>query len=429
MKSQGAIFPILLSGGTGSRLWPISREAMPKQFQALAGNESLIRQSAQRMSGPRFAPITVIANIEHRFLVAEQLQAAGVAKPRIVLEPVGRNTAPAAAIAALLALQDDPEAIILLAPADHVITDSIAFLAAVDRAARAARAGFLTLFGIKPEGPATSYGYIRCGEALAEHTGAFRVAAFVEKPDANDAHALLKAGNAFWNSGIFLLPAAGFVEEVARLEPALLSACRAALSDAVEDLDFLRLGSSFQSAPSISIDNAIMERTRSAAVLPASFGWTDVGSWSALWQISERDPAGNAAIGDVILHDATDCYVRSEGPLIAAIGVKDLIVIAAEGAVLVVPKDRDQEVKTIVERLKRCGHAAAPTRAGGPATGLLALAAPPPAALRLRPTHGPIFVQRHASTGCPLRNYQPNWHEVFPGAGGGGPYGKASHLD
>jgi mannose-1-phosphate guanylyltransferase/mannose-1-phosphate guanylyltransferase/mannose-6-phosphate isomerase len=337
----------------------MSREAMPKQFQALAGDASLIQQAARRMSGGHFAALTVIANVEHRFLVAEQLREAGVPNARIVLEPVGRNTAPAAAVAALTALNEDTEALILLAPADHIIADEDAFLAAVERAVGPARAGMLTLFGIKPDGPATGYGYILTGEPLSEYQGAFRVAEFIEKPKLEKARALLAAGRVVWNSGIFLLPAAGLVEELERFEPELMAACRAAIAGTVKDVDFLWLGGAFESAPSISIDHAVMERTSSAAVVPASFGWTDVGSWSALWEIGEKDAGGNVAIGDVIVDGTANCYIRSEGPLVAAVGVRDLIVVAAADAVLVLPKHRDQDVKGIVERLNRSGHAAA----------------------------------------------------------------------
>ena len=358
MTERGRIHPVLLSGGTGSRLWPVSRDAMPKQFQALTGDLSLIQQSALRLSGPRFAPLTVIANQEHRFIVAEQLRLAGIDTPRIVLEPTGRNTAPAATVAALLALQDDPDALVLLAPADHVITDAVGFAAAVERAVGPASSGLLTLFGMQPDEPATGYGYMRIGAPLAEHSGAFEVAAFIEKPDLEAAKALVAAGDTVWNSGIFLLPAARFIAEVERFEPDIVRACRTAVAQAVPELDFLRLGSAFGDAPSISVDYAVMERTQSAAVVPASFGWTDVGSWSALWKIGERDAAGNSASGDVLLEDATDCYVRSDGPLVAALGVKDLVVIASGDAVLVIPKSRDQDVKAIVERLKRAGHKA-----------------------------------------------------------------------
>jgi mannose-1-phosphate guanylyltransferase/mannose-6-phosphate isomerase len=358
MNTCGKIHPVLLSGGSGSRLWPMSRDAMPKQFQAIAGGASLIQQSAQRLSGERFGPLTVIANVEHRFLVAEQLRRADLGVPRIVLEPVGRNTAAAAAAVAVLAVSDDPEALILLAPSDHVITDLDGFSAALDRAVGPAAGGLMTLFGIQPDGPATGYGYIRTGDPLPGHDGAFCVAAFLEKPDLQTAQGLLRAGNTVWNSGIFLLPAARFIAELERFEPAVLAAVRGALAEAAADLDFLRLGPSFATAPSVSIDYAVMERTESAAVVPASFGWTDVGSWWSLWEIGDKDPSGNVTSGDVLLEDTAGSYVRSAGPLVTTIGVKDLIVVATEDAVLVVPRGRDQDVKTVVERLKRNGHPA-----------------------------------------------------------------------
>lgn len=274
---------------------------------------------------------------------------------------MARNTAPAAAIAGLMAMERDDDPLILLAPADHVILDRVSFLEAVQEAARAARTGDgrLVLFGIKPDSPATGYGYIRTGEMLADVPAAFAVDAFVEKPDTATARHLLADGRHSWNSGIFLMPARVLLAEMERLAPTVLAAARKAVAAAARDPDFIRLDEdAFASAPSISFDYAVMEKTRHAAVVPSSFGWTDVGSWKTLWEISQKDPTGCTILGDIIDVGAVDCYLRSEGPAIGVAGVRDLIVVATPDAVLIAHRDADQDVKKIVERLNAAGRTA-----------------------------------------------------------------------
>jgi mannose-1-phosphate guanylyltransferase/mannose-6-phosphate isomerase len=353
------IHPVILSGGSGSRLWPLSRESFPKQLLPLAGPNSMLQETALRVSDPaEFHPVIVVANAEHRFVIAEQLRNIGQAAPTLVLEPVARNTAPAVATAALIAAQDDPDALILVMPADHAIPDREGFLAAVRAGAPAARQGALVLFGVEPDSPATGYGYIRAGEVLLGE--ARRVAAFVEKPDLATAEGYLAQGGYSWNSGIFLLPVKVVLAELARHAPAVLEAARAALSGATRDMDFLRLDpAAFGASPSISIDYAVMERTAQAAVVPSSFTWSDVGAWSALWSLADRDAADNVLLGDTVACDTRRSYLRSEGPLIATVGVEDLIVVATPDAVLVADRRRDQDVKMLVERLRAGNHRAA----------------------------------------------------------------------
>ena len=352
-----AIYPVILSGGTGSRLWPLSRSLFPKQLLALAGDRSLIQDTVLRTQGTGFAAPLVICNTEHRFLIAEQLREAGIAPQAIVLEPAGRNTAPAAAIAALMVAALDPQALILLMPADHIIRNRESFLKAVERAGRAAMLDRLVTFGITPDAPETGYGYIRRGAAIPAADGSFAVARFVEKPDAPTAAGYIASGDYDWNSGMFLFKAGVFLDELERLEPDLLSQCRAALAKGRKDLDFFRLdGESFSKAKAISIDYAVMERTDKAAVVPVEMGWSDIGSWEALWAAAERDGLGNATKGDVLHHGSRNSYLRSEGPLVAAVGLEDMVVVATTDAVLVSHKSASQDVKRIVEQLERSGR-------------------------------------------------------------------------
>lgn len=352
------IHPVILSGGSGVRLWPMSREQYPKQFLPLYSERSMLQDTAQRIADPgRFAPPLVVCNQEHRFVIAEQMRQIGL-DARIVLEPVGRNTAAAAAVAALIVAEQDPEGQILLLPADHVIQDQKAFLEAVTVAAGAASAGRLATFGIVPTAPETGYGYIRRGEAVDGQEGAFRVAAFVEKPPRAEAERYLAEQCFFWNSGMFLLPVRRYLAEIERWEPAVLDACREALAQGHSDLDFFRLEeTAFAAAPSISIDCAVMERTDAAVVVPCSIGWTDVGAWSALWDIGAKNEAGNVCQGDAIAWDSRNCYARSEdGALVALLGMSDTVVVATEDAVLVAAKDRAQDIKPLVEHLKAQGR-------------------------------------------------------------------------
>jgi mannose-1-phosphate guanylyltransferase / mannose-6-phosphate isomerase len=349
----GQIHPVILSGGSGTRLWPMSRTLYPKQILRLVGDHSLLQQAVLRVDGlSGFAAPLVVANEEHRFIIAEQLREVGLARHALLLEPIGRNTAPAACVAALSLVESEPDALMLLMPSDHVIEDRAAFLAAVEHAATAARMGRLVTFGIQPERPETGFGYIERGAVLPGADGAFAVARFVEKPDTATAEAYAASGNFFWNSGIFLFPAAFYLSELERLRPDMLAACRQALEAARRDDDFVRLDkAAFAACPSDSIDYAVMEHTERAAVVPVSMGWNDLGSWDALWELADKDAAGNALVGNVIAEDATNCYLRSESGLIAALGVEDLIVVATDDAVMLAPRDRAQDVRRLVSRL------------------------------------------------------------------------------
>lgn len=352
------LIPVLLSGGVGSRLWPVSREAYPKQFLALASELSMLQDTLARTEGLASAPPIVICNDDHRFMVAEQLRQLEIAPAAIILEPEGRNTAPAVALAALQAVADDPDALMLVLPADHVIQDSEAFVAGVRQAERIAAQGRLTTFGIVPAAPETGYGYLRQGPALED--GVHELETFVEKPDEDTARQYVDSGEYLWNSGMFLLPAAAYLEELRAHAPEIFEACEAAMESASVDLDFLRPGrDAFLRSPSDSIDYAVMEHTRRGAVLPLECGWSDVGAWSTLWQVSERDESGNVLLGDVMIEDCSNSYLRSESRLVAATGIDNLIVVETADAVLVADRDQVQNVKSIVTRLKAAGRSEA----------------------------------------------------------------------
>ena len=347
------IHPVILSGGTGTRLWPMSRSLYPKQLLALAGDKSLLQQTALRVpAAAGFAAPTIIANEEHRFIIAEQLREIGVAPEALILEPVGRNTAPAACIAALRLAAREPDGLMLVMPSDHAIGDLAAFRRAAERAAAAARGGHLATFGINPERAETGFGYIARGKPIDGIDGAFAVAGFVEKPDPATAERYVASGDYFWNSGIFLFPVALYLAEIERLRPAMLAACKKALAGAKSDADFIRLDkAAFESCPADSIDYAVMEHTARAAVVPVAMGWSDLGSWDALWEMAARDPGGNALAGNVVAEATRNCYLRSEAGLVAAIGVEDLVVVATDDAVMVAPRGRTQEVRALVARL------------------------------------------------------------------------------
>jgi mannose-1-phosphate guanylyltransferase/mannose-6-phosphate isomerase len=352
-EKKHSIVPVILSGGSGSRLWPLSRKAMPKQLLALTGANTMIQETVARTRGKDFAAPIVIAGEEHRFIIAEQLRAAGVTDARIILEPAGRNTAPAAAVAALKILEDDPDGLILLMPSDHIVGDVEAFHAAVQVAAAAARTGALVTFGIKPAAPETGYGYIKSAAMLEGVPGAFAVERFVEKPDRATAQTYLASGEYYWNGGMFLFSAKTFIKDMEWLEPAMLGFCRDAITHAHRDMDFIRLGEvAFLACPAQSIDYAIMEHVPHAAVVPVEMGWSDVGSWQSLWDISSRNEEGNAILGDVITEKAANSYIRSEGPLVAVVGVENLVVVATKDAVLVSHRDASQDVKKIVAQLE-----------------------------------------------------------------------------
>lgn len=343
--------PVLLSGGVGSRLWPVSREAHPKQFLPLAGELSMLQETLQRTSGLEESAPLVVCNEEHRFMVAEQLRQVDLRASALILEPEGRNTAPAVALAALQALEGDAEALLLVLPADHVIQNVEAFVAAVGKAVPQAQQGRLMTFGVVPSSPETGYGYIKCGAALGADL--YDLERFVEKPDAATAEAYVESGSYLWNSGMFLLRAATYIDELEKLQPDILSACRAAMAGAQVDMDFVRPAPQhFSACPSNSIDYAVMEKTDLGGVVSLDCGWSDVGAWSALWDVAERDDNGNAAKGDVILDNCRDSYFRSESRLVAATGVENLVVVETADAILVADRNQVQDVKRIVNRLK-----------------------------------------------------------------------------
>jgi mannose-1-phosphate guanylyltransferase/mannose-1-phosphate guanylyltransferase/mannose-6-phosphate isomerase len=332
----------------------MSREAYPKQLLSLVSETSLLQDTARRVADADLfhAPL-FICNDEHRFIVAEQLRQIGIVPRSIVLEPVGRNTAPAVCAAALLLAADDPDALMLVLPSDHIVADVAAFEAACRVALEAAVGGALVTFGIAPDRPETGYGYIRRGPALKSSKGAFRVAEFVEKPDEATARLFLAGAKHAWNSGMFLFPCALFLSEMENHEPEIVAACRDAVAAMKSDLDFQRLGrEAFAAAPAKSIDYALMEKTDRAAVVPVDLGWSDVGTWSALWDIGRKDESGNVTKGDVVALDSRNSYLRSEGRLVATIGVENLIVISTDDVVLVLPRDRAQDVKLLVDKLR-----------------------------------------------------------------------------
>ncbi|HTN29042.1 MAG TPA: mannose-1-phosphate guanylyltransferase/mannose-6-phosphate isomerase [Burkholderiales bacterium] len=356
-----ALVPVILCGGSGSRLWPMSRRLLPKQFLPLVTEHTLLQDTVLRLRGLENcgAPVVVL-NHEHRFLAAEQLQAVDVPPRSMLLEPIGRNTAPAVAAAALHVAQEAPDAVLLVLPADHLITNVPAFHAAVRAAAAIANEGLLVAFGIAPTYPATGFGYIECGEPIAGHAGAFHIRRFVEKPDSERAQAFLAQGGYLWNGGMFAFRAGAFLAELERLQPEILAATRMALASAARDLDFLRLDlDAFSGCPSDSIDYAVMERTNRGAVVRADMGWSDVGSWSALWETSDQDAAGNVTRGDVWLHGAARCYVRADARHVSVLGAEDLVIVETDDALLVATRERAQEVKEVVARLdqqKRSEH-------------------------------------------------------------------------
>jgi len=346
------LIPVILSGGSGTRLWPLSRELHPKQFLPLVGEQTMLQDTVLRLHGLQAGSPIVVCNAHHRFLVAEQLREIGVPAADIVLEPVGRNTAPAVAIAALAALAGSAgeSAMLLVMPADHRLIDTAAFQAAVKVGVASANDGHLVTFGVVPTAPEVGYGYIRRGSGRGP---AFPIAEFVEKPDASRAVQYVTSGDYLWNSGMFLFSARRYLDELATFNPAMLTACEAAFREAHRDLDFVRLGvESFGACPSDSIDYAVMEKTRSAVVVPLDAGWSDVGSWSALHDSLPADTRGNVVRGDVVTEDTSGCYLYSSDRLIATVGLSDTVVVETKDAVLVAPKSRVQDVKALVAKLK-----------------------------------------------------------------------------
>ncbi|NTV02405.1 MAG: mannose-1-phosphate guanylyltransferase/mannose-6-phosphate isomerase [Chlorobiaceae bacterium] len=351
------IIPVILSGGSGVRLWPLSRAMYPKQLLSLFSDRTMLQDTAMRLSSlGDVGPLICVCNDEHRFLVAEQLREVGDGEggSTVVLEPCGRNTAPAAAVAAMLVAGSHPGALMLIMPADHVIADTEAFAGAVARGRESAESGALVTFGIVPNAPETGYGYIRVPEGRGKCDGACPVAGFVEKPVRAKAEEYLSSGDYFWNSGIFLFSPEAYLAELEMTAPAIVEACRDALQKSRRDLDFLRLDpEAFGACPSDSIDYAVMEKTGRAVVVPLDAGWNDVGAWSSLWDVQNRDDEGNVKRGDVLVHGVRNSYLHSTSRLVAAVGVEDHVIVETADAVLVASKDRVQEVKAIVEELKR----------------------------------------------------------------------------
>ena len=357
-ETRGGVYPVILSGGSGTRLWPMSREAMPKQFLPLLDGITPFGATLARLRAiPGVKPPIVVANQDHRFLLLDQLRAAGETALAVYAEPVGRNTAPAAAVVAHHLAQTDPDALMLLLPADHDIPDHDAFARAVAAAAAAASARRLVVFGIRARWPEAGYGYIERGDALEAAPGCYGVASFVEKPEPEIAERFVASGRHYWNSGIFLFGAEHFLSELARFQPDVAAACEAAARGVRDDHGCMRIDAgAFARCRSISIDYAVLEHTADAAVVPADFRWSDIGSWNALWDASAKDAAGNVASGDVLLADVSGSYVRSSERLVVGIGLRDTVVVETPDAVLVADRADSQKVREMVEQLKARGR-------------------------------------------------------------------------
>ena len=347
------ITPVILSGGSGTRLWPLSREAYPKQFINLVNDNSLLGDTVERVEAlDDVQHLIVVSNEDHRFMVASCLQKHNhLSNSSIILEPVGRNTAPAIALAAYKAIEVDVDAVLLIMPADHVIKDSPLFAEAVKKGKKAALEGKLATFGIVPDSPHTGYGYIKSGEEQGEWAV---VDQFVEKPDEATAKDYISTGNYYWNSGMFMFRADRYLQELEKFQPDMVSSCKAALEQSSIDLDFVRVDEkSFAASPNDSIDYAVMEKTDSAVIIPLDAGWSDVGSWSALWEIHQQDQNGNVCKGDVIMEDVKNSYIHSESRLVAAIGVDDHVIVETDDVILVADKSRVQDVKKLVAQIKQ----------------------------------------------------------------------------
>ena len=358
--STNPIHPVILSGGSGSRLWPMSRAGYPKQFLALHGDDgaTMLQATAKRVQRDNFTAPLFVCNEEHRFILAEQLRQVSIDPNGIILEPVARNTAPAVAAAALWLSRQDPEALMLVMPSDHVILDEASFHTAINAAATAADEGALVTFGVTPTQPETGYGYIQQGSGwTGTNEQVYQVSRFVEKPDLATAKDYLESGDYAWNSGIFLFRADVYLNALEQYHPEMLEVAKAALDSSSEDMNFCRLDeAAFSTSPSDSIDYAVMERTDKAAVVPVDMGWSDLGAWSALWDIEEKDDKGNVATGDVLLHDTSNSYVHADHAMVAVSGLDNVIVVATDDAVLVVDRNNAQGVKHLVEQLKQEGR-------------------------------------------------------------------------
>ncbi|MFS2122306.1 mannose-1-phosphate guanylyltransferase/mannose-6-phosphate isomerase [Pseudomonas sp. Pseusp97] len=346
------IIPVIMAGGSGSRLWPLSRQLNPKQFLRLADDRlSMLQATIERLRGLEIAQPILICNEQHRFLAAEQLRQSGMDSSRILLEPIGRNTAPAIALAALQIVQEKGDAIMLVLAADHLIKDISAFHSGIHTALQLADAGKLVTFGIVPKQAETGYGYIEKGDTLPD--GSYTVRRFVEKPNIETARNYVRSGNYCWNSGMFMFRASRYLEELGRFQPTILAACKSSLDGAKEDLHFIRVDHDvFVACPEDSIDYAVMEKTSDAVMVPLDAGWSDIGSWSAVWEVSAKDGHGNVFSGDVMEQGTRDTYVHADSRLVATVGVENLVIVETKDAILVAHRDKVQEVKNIVERIK-----------------------------------------------------------------------------
>ncbi|MCW8833572.1 MAG: mannose-1-phosphate guanylyltransferase/mannose-6-phosphate isomerase [Colwellia sp.] len=345
------IIPVIMAGGSGSRLWPFSRQMFPKQFLNLHGDSSMLQATAERLAGIEHAPAIVICNEEHRFSVAEQFRINNIPNSGIILEPVGRNTAPAITLAALQAIKNGQDPLLLVLAADHVIKNEQTFTESVEQAQAHAKAGKLVTFGIVPTSPETGYGYIKRGEA--QKNSGYSVAEFVEKPSQEIAESYLNTGDFYWNSGMFLFKASRYLAELTIHRPDILSACEAAMASPQKDLDFVRVDkTAFEACPDDSVDYAVMEKTSDAVVVPMDCGWSDVGSWSALWEVSKKDKNSNALIGDVLSIDTKNSFVHAQDKLVATVGLEDIVIVDTKDAILVSKLSEVQKVKKIVEQLK-----------------------------------------------------------------------------
>lgn len=353
LQTNLQVVPVILCGGAGTRLWPMSRELYPKQFLSLVDDMSLLQNTLKRVAKYKniVSPL-VVCNEDHRFLVAQQIHELDISPRSIMLEPIARNTAPAITIAALKLLNQGADQIMAVFPSDHVITDETTFLDGLEKAAALARKGYLVTFGVTPGSPEIGYGYMEKGKSI--ETG-YQVKAFVEKPDVETARKYLDSGDYYWNSGMFVFTAKNYVEELEKHRPDILSACRKAIEGESEDADFSRVdGNAFKECPSDSIDYAVMEKTKRSAMVVLDVGWSDVGSWGSLWEIQDKTPENNVTKGDVIVEGVTNSYLHAEHRLISVVGLDNLVVVETADAVMIAARERSQEVKQIVQQLRSC---------------------------------------------------------------------------
>ncbi|MBD9513081.1 MULTISPECIES: mannose-1-phosphate guanylyltransferase/mannose-6-phosphate isomerase [unclassified Pseudomonas] len=351
------MIPVILSGGSGSRLWPLSRKQYPKQFLALTGEHTLFQQTLERLVFEGMEPPVVVSNQEHRFIVQEQLEALDLKTQSILLEPFGRNTAPAVAIAAMKLMAEGRDELLLILPADHVIEDQRAFQRALALATNAAEKGEMVLFGVPADRPETGYGYIKSGDERGLPDGVIRVERFVEKPDEARAQQFVEEGGYFWNSGMFLFRASRFLEELKKHDADIYDTCLLALERSQHDGDLINIdAATFECCPDNSIDYAVMEKTRRACVVPLAAGWNDVGSWSSIWEVHDKDADGNVTMGDVVVHDSHNCLVHGNGKLVSVVGLEDIVVVETKDAMMIAHKDRVQDVKKVVNQLDAAGR-------------------------------------------------------------------------